>query len=213
MSAAEWGAVLLSLRVAAVATAVSLPFGIAVAYGLARRLVPAPLVVETLVQLPLVLPPVVTGYALLVVFAGNVAFSWIAAACAAGVMGFPLLVQTARVAFEAVDPEIEEAGFVDGATRWSMFRRVTFPLAARGVAAGAALAFARALGEFGATIIVAGNIPGRTQTIPLAIFSRLNEVGGEAAALRLIAVSVALSIGSLLAYTLLTRRLHGDRAR
>ena len=213
MSGAEWSAVLLSLRVAAVATAVSLPFGIAVAYGLARRLVPAPLVVENLVQLPLVLPPVVTGYALLVMFAGNMAFSWIAAACAAGVMGFPLLVQTARVAFEAVDPEIEEAGFVDGATRWSVFRRVTFPLAARGVAAGAALAFARALGEFGATIIVAGNIPDRTQTIPLAIFSRLNQVGGEAAALRLIAVSVVLSAGSLLAYTLLTRRLHEDRVR
>jgi molybdate transport system permease protein len=208
VSEVEWSAVLLSLRVAAVATAVSLPFGIAVAYGLARRLVPAPLVVETLVQLPLVLPPVVTGYALLVVFAGNVAFSWVAAASAAAVMGFPLLVQTARVAFEAVDSEVEEAGFVDGATPWAVFRRITVPLAARGVAAGAALAFARALGEFGATIVVAGNIPGRTQTIPLAIFSRLNQVGGEAATLRLIAVSVALSVGSLLVHAFLTRRLH-----
>jgi molybdate transport system permease protein len=212
VSAAEWGAVLLSLRVAAVATAVSLPVGVAVAYGLARRLVPAPLVVETVVQLPLVLPPVVTGYALLVVFAGNVAFSWVAAVCAAAVMSFPLLVQTARVAFEAIDPEVEEAGFVDGATRWSVFRRITFPLAARGVAAGAALAFARALGEFGATIVVAGNIPGRTQTIPLAIFSRLNQAGGEAAVLRLAGVSVLLSVGSLLAYAFLTRRLHAERA-
>ncbi len=208
MSGAEWDAVLLSLRVAGVATAASLPLGVAVAYGLARRRGPALLLVENLVQLPLVLPPVVTGYGLLVLFSGNVAFSWIAAACAAGVMGFPLLVQTARVAFEAVDPEWEEAASVDGATRWTVFLRVTLPLAARGVAAGAALAFARALGEFGATIVVAGNIPGRTQTIPLAIFSRLNSAGGEAAALRLVAVSVALSVGSLLAYTLLTRRLH-----
>jgi molybdate transport system permease protein len=159
-----------------------------------------------------VLPPVVTGYALLVVFAGNVAFSWVAAVCAAAVMSFPLLVQTARVAFEAIDPEVEEAGFVDGATRWSVFRRITFPLAARGVAAGAALAFARALGEFGATIVVAGNIPGRTQTIPLAIFSRLNQAGGEAAVLRLAGVSVLLSVGSLLAYAFLTRRLHAERA-
>lgn len=213
MSDAECSAILLSLRVAAAATVVSLPVGVAVAYGLARRRRPAPLVVETLVQLPLVLPPVVTGYALLIVFAGNIAFSWIAAVFAAGVMGFPLLVQTARVAFEAVDPQLEEAGLVDGATRWSMFHRVALPLAARGVAAGAALAFARALGEFGATIVVAGNIPGETQTIPLAIFTQLNRAGGEAAVLRLVAVSVALSAGSLLVYTLLTRRLHGDRAR
>jgi molybdate transport system permease protein len=213
VSPAEWSAIELSLRVAAVATAVSLPLGVAVAYGLARRRFPAPFVVETVVSLPLVLPPVVTGYALLVVFAGNIAFSWIAAAFAAGVMGFPLLVQTARVAFEAVDPQFEEAGLVDGATRWSVFRRVTLPLAARGVAAGAALAFARALGEFGATIVVAGNIPGETQTIPLAIFTGLNQAGGEAAVLRLIAISVALSVGSLLVYTLLTRRLHGDRGQ
>lgn len=208
MNGAGWDAVLLSLRVASVATAVSLPLGVAVAYGLARRRIPAPVLAESLIQLPLVLPPVVTGYGLLVLFAGNIAFSWVAAMFAAGVMGFPLLVQTARVAFEAVDPEWEEAARVDGATRWSVFRRVTLPLAARGVGAGAALAFARTLGEFGATIVVAGNIPGRTQTIPLAIFSRLNQAGGEAAALRLIVVSVTLSVGSLLVYTFLTRRLH-----
>ncbi len=208
MSEAEWGAVVLSLRVACIATAVSLPIGTALAYGLARRRGAVPLIVENLVQLPLVLPPVVTGYGLLVLFSDNVAFSWIAATVAAGVMGFPLLVQTARVAFEAVDPEWEEAARVDGATRWSVFRQVTLPLAARGIAAGAALAFARALGEFGATIVVAGNIPGRTQTIPLAIFSELNSVGGEGAVLRLVGVSVVLSVGSLVVYTLLTRRLH-----
>ena len=208
MSAAEWAAVALSLRVALVATACSLPVGIAVAYGLARRRFPAPLLVENLVQLPLVLPPVVVGYALLVVFSGSVAFTWVAAVIAAAVMGFPLLVQTARVAFEAVDPELEDAARVDGATRWAVFRRVTLPLAGRGIAAGAALAFARALGEFGATIVVAGNIPGRTQTIPLAIFSRISRVGGEAAALRLVAVSVALSVASLVIHALLTRRLH-----
>ncbi len=208
MSEAEWSAVALSLRVACAATALSLPLGVAVAYGLARRRGAGALVAENLVQLPLVLPPVVTGYGLLVLFSGSVAFSWVAAVFAAGLMGFPLLVQTARVAFEAVDPAWEDAARVDGATRWGVFRRVTLPLAARGIAAGAALAFARALGEFGATVVVAGNIPGRTQTLPLAIFSGLNSVGGEAAVLRLVGVSVALSVGSLLAYTLLTRRLH-----
>ncbi len=182
MSAAEWVAVALTLRVALVATVLSLPIGIAVAYGLARRTIPAQPLVENLVQLPLVLPPVVTGYGLLVLCSGSVAFTWVAAVFASGVMGFPLLVQTARVAFEAVDPELEDAARVDGAARWNVFRRVTLPLAGRGIAAGAALAFARALGEFGATIVVAGNIPGRMQTIPLVIFSRLNQAGGEAAA-------------------------------
>ena len=208
MSEAEWSAVVLSLRVAGAATALSLPLGVAVAYGLARRRGAVPRVVEHLVTLPLVLPPVVTGYGLLLLVSGSVAFSWGAAVLAAGVMGFPLLVQTARVAFEAVDPAWEEAARVDGAARWSVFRRVTLPLAARGVAAGAALAFARALGEFGATIVVAGNIPGRTQTLSLAIFSGLNKVGGEAAVLRLVGVSVALSVGSLVVYALLTHRLH-----
>ena len=207
MTADEWAAVALTLRVAAVATAVSLPFGVALGYGLARGRVPFAFVVENVVLLPLVVPPVVTGYALLVLTAGSVAFSWIAAVLASAVVGFPLLVQTARVAFARVDRDAEDAARVDGATRWGAFRRVTLPLAGRGVAAGAVLHFARGLGEFGATVVVAGNIPGRTQTLPLLIYTRLNGLGGDAATLRLAGIAVAISALSLAAYSLLARRL------
>ena len=127
---------------------------------------------------------------------------------AAAVVSFPLMVQTMRVAFEQIDPEWEEAVYVYGGGRWAAFRHVTLPLAARGITAGVVLAFARAVGEFGATIVLAGNIPGRTRTIPLAIFTRINQVGGEEAALRLVLVAVVLSILSLLVHALLTRRLH-----
>ena len=140
--------------------------------------------------------------------AGSIAFSWGAAVLASAVVGFPLLVQTARVAFATVGPDVEDAARVDGASRWTVFRRVTLPSAGRGVAAGAVLHFARGLGEFGATVVVAGNIPGRTQTLPLLIYARLNGLGGDAAMLRLVGVSVALSAASLVAYGLLTRRLH-----
>ena len=207
MTADEWAAVALTLRVAATATAVSLPFGVALGYGLARGRVPFAFVVENVVLLPLVVPPVVTGYALLVLTAGSVAFSWIAAVLASAVVGFPLLVQTARVAFARVDRDAEDAARVDGATRWEAFRRVTLPLAGRGVAAGAVLHFARGLGEFGATVVVAGNIPGRTQTLPLLIYTRLNGLGGDEATLRLAGVAVAISALSLAAYGLLARRL------
>ena len=222
LSPAEWEVVVLSLRVAVAAVAVSLPFGIALAYGLARRRMPLTFVVENLIQLPLVLPPVVTGLLLLILLGPEgpvgrwlegtlglqIAFSGIGAALAAAVVAFPLMVQTMRVAFEQIDPEWEEAVYVYGGGRWAAFRHVTLPLAARGITAGVVLAFARAVGEFGATIVLAGNIPGRTRTIPLAIFTRINQVGGEAAALRLVLIAVALSILSLLAHALLTRRLH-----
>ena len=218
----EWEVVRLSLRVAAIAVAVSLPLGVALAYGLARGALPLPFLVENLIQLPLVLPPVVVGLGLLVVlspsgvigrgvesaFGMQIPFTWVGAALAAAIMAFPLMVQPMRVAFEAVDPEWEEAGYVYGGGRWAVFRHVTLPLAARGLVAGLVLAFARALGEFGATIVLAGNIPGQTRTIPLAIFTRINQVGGEAAALRLVLISVALSVLSLLAHALLTRTLH-----
>ena len=222
LSPAEWEIVALSLQVAGVAVVASLPFGMALAYALARRRVPLSFLVENLIQLPLVLPPVVTGLLLLIVLGPEgpvgrwlegtlgiqVAFSGIGAALAAAVVSFPLMVQTMRVAFEQIDPEWEEAVYVYGGGRWAVFRYVTLPLAARGITAGVVLAFARAVGEFGATIVLAGNIPGRTRTIPLAIFTRINQVGGEAAALRLVLVAVALSLLSLLVHAVLTRRLH-----
>ena len=207
MTPADWSALLLSLRIAGAATAISLPFGLLLAYGLARDRVPGRFLVENVLLLPLVVPPVVTGYALLLVLPRSLTFTWIAAVAASALVGFPLLVQTARVAFESINPDLEAAARVDGAGRWQVLGRVTGPLAARGIAAGAVLHFARALGEFGATIVVAGNIPGRTQTLPLALFARLNQVGGEGPALRLAVLAVGLSALSLLVYAALIRRL------
>jgi molybdate transport system permease protein len=207
MTPADWSALLLSLRVAGSATMLSLPFGLLLAYGLARDRVPGRFLVENVLLLPLVVPPVVTGYALLLVLPRSLTFTWVAAVAAAALVGFPLLVQTARVAFESIDPDLEAAARVDGAGRWQVLHRVTGPLAARGIAAGAVLHFARALGEFGATIVVAGNIPGHTQTLPLALFARLNQVGGEGPALRLAVLAVGLSALSVLVYAALVRRL------
>ena len=201
------------------------PFGMAIAFALARRRLPFRFLLENMIQLPLVLPPVVVGLLLLIafgpegpvgrwldgVFGIQVAFGWLGAALAAAVVSFPLLVQTMRVSFEQIDPSWEEAVFVYGGGRWAVFRYVTGPLAARGIAAGVVLAFARALGEFGATIVLAGNIPGQTRTIPLAIFTRINQVGGESDAIRLVLISVGLSVLSLAVHALLTRRLHGPR--
>jgi len=207
VSAADLAAIGLSLRVAAAATLLALGPGIALGWALARRRVRWPGLVDHVVMLPLVLPPVVTGYALLLVLPRTVAFTWVAAVLAAAVVGFPLLVQTARVAFEGVDPVLESAARVDGAGPWTLFARITLPLAARGVAAGAALHFGRALGEFGATIVVAGSIPGRTQTLPLALYGHLNEVGGERPALALAVAAVLLSAVTLGIHALLVRRL------
>ncbi|MFQ5571314.1 MAG: molybdate ABC transporter permease subunit [Rhodothermales bacterium] len=227
LTSAEWDVIRLSLQVAGLAVGGSLPFGMALAYALARRRVPLPFFFENLIQLPLVLPPVVTGLLLLIVLGPEgpvgrwvegtlgiqIAFGGAGAALAAAVVSFPLMVQTMRVAFEQIDPEWEEAAHVYGGGRWAVFRYVTMPLAARGVAAGVVLAFARAVGEFGATIVLAGNIPGRTRTIPLAIFTSINQVGGEAAALRLVLVAVVLSVLSLLLHVILTRRLHQPRKK
>jgi molybdate transport system permease protein len=141
-------------------------------------------------------------------FGIRLAFTWIGAALAAAVVSFPLMVQTMRVAFEQVDPEWEEAGRVYGGGFWSVMRYVTLPLSARGIVAGVILAFARSLGEFGATIVLAGNIPGVTRTLPLAIFSKINRLGGEPAALRLVLITVFLSVVSMAAHALLTRHLH-----
>jgi len=222
LSAAEWVVVLLSAEVAFWAVSLSLLPGIAIAFWLARSRSPLRFLVENLVQLPLVLPPVVTGLLLLMLLGPEgpvgswlvenlgirIAFSRLGAALAAGVLAFPLLVQTMRVTFAQIDPEWEEAVFVYGGGRWAAFRHVTLPLAARGIAAGVVLAFARAVGEFGATIVFAGNLPGKTRTIPLAIFTRINQVGGEVAAMRLVLVAVGLSVLSLAVHAALSRKLH-----
>lgn len=217
----EWNAVALSLRVSAAAVVITIPFGMVLAYLLARRRIPAPFLVENVIQLPLVLPPVVTGWLLLIAFSPEgfigswlhdalgirIVFSWIGAAIASGIVAFPLMVQTMRVSFEQVDPAWEEAGYIYGGTRWDVFRYVTLPLASRGIAAGVVLAFGRALGEFGATIVLAGNIPSETRTIPLAIFTSINRLGGESSVVRLVLVAVLLSAASLLIHSVLRRRL------
>lgn len=223
LTSAEWEAVLLSLRVSAAAVLLTAPFGVALAYQLARRRMRYSFLLDNLVQLPLILPPVVTGWMLLIVlgpegaiggwlvdtFGIRLAFSWFGAAVAAGVVSFPLMVQTVRVAFEQIDPAWEEAAVIYGGGRLDVFRYVTVPLAARGIAAGLVLAFGRALGEFGATIVLAGNIPGETRTMPLAIFTNLNRMEGEAAVIRLVLVAVLLSAASLFLYALLRRKLGG----
>jgi molybdate transport system permease protein len=211
LSDAELDALFLSLRVAGVATLVALPLGVAVAWLLARVKFPGRDLVSGLVHLPLVLPPVVTGFALLVLFGHrgpigafldqfgiSFAFDWTGAALAAGVMGFPLLVRAARLSFEAVDPGLEQAAATLGAPPLRRFFTVTLPLAAPGVIAGAVLNFAKALGEFGATITFVSNIPGETRTLPLAIYSLTQSPDGDAAALRLVIISVVLSIGAVL---------------
>lgn len=216
---AEWQALALSLRVSAVATLASLPFGILAAYALARWRFPGRQALNLAVHLPLVLPPVVTGYLLLLTFGtrgpvGGVladwgivlAFRWTGAALAAAVMAFPLMVRAIRLSIEAVDTRIEEAAATLGASPARVFATVTLPLVLPGVLSGAVLAFARAMGEFGATITFVSNIPGQTQTVPSAIYAFLQVPGGEAAALRLVALSVALALGALLASEALAAR-------
>lgn len=215
----EWGAVALSLRVAFWATLVSLPFGIAVALLLARgRFWGRPLL-NVLVHLPLILPPVVTGYLLLLTFGrrGPVGawleqsvglvfgFRWTGAALASGIMAFPLLVRAVRMAVEAVDPGLEEAAATLGAPRIWVFLTVTLPLILPGILAGAVLAFAKAMGEFGATITFVSNIPGETQTISLAIHSALQMPGGEGPAARLALVSIVLATAALLVSEVVAR--------
>ena len=220
LSPEEWDAFALSARVAVCAVAVSLPFGIAAGYLFARRAFPGKWLIETAVNLPLVLPPVVTGYVLLLLFGRNgpigafleqafglrIVFTWVAAALAAGVVGFPLMVRAIRLAFEGVDPRLEAAARSLGAGGLTAFFTVSLPLAFRGVAAGSMLAFARSLGEFGATIMIAGNIPGQTQTIPLAVYSFAQRPGGLEESWRLIVLSVLLAATALIVSEWLDRR-------
>ncbi|MGR3762340.1 molybdate ABC transporter permease subunit (plasmid) [Roseobacteraceae bacterium NS-SX3] len=215
----EWQAVTLSLRVSLWATLASLPLGIFTAYALARWQFPGKQLLNGIVHLPLIMPPVVTGYLLLLTFgttgpAGSllqqlgivVAFRWTGAALAAGIMAFPLMVRAIRLSIEAVDPKLEQAAATLGASRPWVFATVTLPLILPGLIAGAILAFAKAMGEFGATITFVSSIPGQTQTVPSAIFAFLQVPGGEPAAMRLVVVSVAIAMSALLLSEILARR-------
>ena len=208
----EWSAVALSLRVSFWATLLSLPFGLFVAHALARWTFPGRQLLNGLVHLPLILPPVVTGYLLLLTFGRKgwvgqtldqwfgivFAFRWTGAALAAAVMAFPLMVRAMRLAIEAVDPKLEQAAGTLGASRAWVCATVTLPLILPGIIAGAILAFAKAMGEFGATITFVSNIPGQTQTLPSAIYAALQVPGGEAQAFRLVLISVAVAMAALI---------------
>jgi len=223
-SPAELTAIALSLKVAVVATVASLPFAIAAAWLLARRRFIGHALLDALIHLPLVLPPVVVGYLLLVLMGRNgiigawlaehlgisVAFRWTGAALACAVMGFPLLVRSIRLAMEGIDLRLEQAAATLGAGRWRVFFHITLPLAMPGVMAGGVLGFARALGEFGATITFVSNIPGHTQTLSSAIYQLMQAPDGEAGIWRLGLIAAALSLAALLVSEWLLRRQRGD---
>lgn len=216
----ELEAIHLSLRVSFWATLGTLPMGIFVAYALARWRFPGRQLLNGLVHLPLILPPVVTGYLLLLGFGTQgplgkplaelglvFAFRWTGAALAAGIMAFPLMVRAIRLSIEAVDPKLEQAAATLGASRLFVFATVTLPMILPGVIAGAILAFAKAMGEFGATITFVSNIPGQTQTLPSAVYAFLQVPGGEAAAMRLVIISIIIAMGALLLSEFVGRRV------
>ena len=205
----DWQALALSLRVGFLSVLVSLPFALALAWLMSRRRFPGRILLESLLFLPLILPPVVTGYALLALLGRHgplgallgefgivVAFRWTGAVIAAAVMGFPLLVLSVRVAFDNVDRRLEAAAETLGAGAWRRFATITLPLSLRGIVAGCVLAFARAFGEFGATISFVSNIPGETRTLPIAIYELLNVPGGMPGVHRLAAVSLIVALGA-----------------
>jgi molybdate transport system permease protein len=226
----EFEVLVLSLKVAFWSVLVSLPLAVAVAYLLARASFPGKTLFDAAVHLPLVLPPVVVGYFLLLAFGRRgpigallddwfgvvVMFKWTGAALAAGVMGFPLMVRAVRLSFEAIDRKLEAAASTLGAGRLAVFSTVTLPLALPGIFTGMLLSFARGLGEFGATITFVSNIPGETRTLPLAIYTYTQVPGGDEAALRLSLLAVALSLAALFASEVMvrraTRRMMGDDA-
>jgi molybdate transport system permease protein len=227
LSPQDWTAVQLSLRIAAVSTLVALPFGIAIATLLARKDFWGKAFLDAIVLLPLVLPPVVTGYLLLITFGRRApvgafladhfgivfSFRWTGAALACGVMAFPLMVRAIRLSIEAIDIRLEDAAATLGANPIWTFATVTLPMALPGIIAGAILAFARALGEFGATITFVSNIPGETQTISAAIYTLTQVPNGDADAMKLVTVAIIISLGALLISEWLARRatarLHG----
>ena len=220
LSGDDTGIILLSLKVAFWSVVISLPIAIIVAHVLARKSFPGKTLFDAVVHLPLVLPPVVIGFALLLLLGRNgpiggaleqwfgivVAFKWTGAALASAIMGFPLMVRAIRLSLAAIDPKLESAARTLGATRMRVFATITLPLAANGIISGTLLAFARSLGEFGATITFVSNIPGETQTLPLAIYTLTQVPGGEAEALKLCIIAVLLSIVALAASEWLSRR-------
>jgi molybdate transport system permease protein len=215
----EWAAVFLSVKVSLWATLISLPFGVVAAWALSRRRFVGWQLVNALIHLPLVLPPVVTGYLLLLTFGRNgmggrfleetfglvLAFRWTGAVLAAAVMAFPLMVRAIRLGFDAVDRNLEQAAATLGAGPLMVFVTVTLPLILPGIIAGSVLAFAKAVGEFGATITFVANIPGETQTLPTAIFALLQVPGQDGSALRLVAVSLVIAMAALIASEVLAR--------
>lgn len=220
LTAEESQALLLSAKVALWATALCLPAGIAVSWLMARREFPGKWIADALIQLPMVLPPVVPGYCLLLIlgtqgFIGKwllstfgivIAFTWKGAVLASAVMAFPLMVQPVRLAFRMIDVRLEKAATTLGATPWRAFLTITLPLALPGIVAGSMLCFSRSLGEFGATMAFVGNIPGETRTLPLAIYSFANVPNGEAAAMRLAVLSILLALGALVISHAISRR-------
>jgi molybdate transport system permease protein len=227
LSPAEWEVIGLSLKVSAVAMVVMLPIAFGLAWVLARTRMPGKLLLDALVHLPLVLPPVVTGWLLLLAFGSqgpigrpladwfgiSLMFRWTGAALAAAIMALPLMVRAMRISIENVDPRLEGAARTLGASPWHAFHTVTLPLASPGLLAGLVLGFARSIGEFGATITFVSNIPGETRTLPLAIYTALQVPGGDAAVTRLALISVVLSLLALATSELLTRRSQQYRRR
>ncbi|MDF3413004.1 molybdate ABC transporter permease subunit [Sulfitobacter sp. M57] len=218
--AAAWEALRLSLWVSVWATLLAVPLALWVAWILARRDFRGKALLSAVVHLPLVLPPIVTGYLLLIAFGRTaplgralesigitLAFHWSGAVLAAVVMGFPLMVRAMRLAIEAVNPKLEEAAATLGAPRWSVFGRVTLPLIAPGILAGAVMGFAKAMGEFGATITFVANIPGQTQTLPSAIWSALQIPGAEERAVGMVLMACAVAMSAVLASEALARRV------
>jgi molybdate transport system permease protein len=217
----EWTAIVLSVKVATVSMVASLPFGVAIAYLLARKRFPGKILLNGLVHLPLVMPPVVTGWLLLLSFGRQAplgrffdtccglvfSFRWTGAALAAAVMGFPLMVRAIRLSIEAVDTKLEQAAETLGASSFMVFLTITAPLALPGVIAGMILAFARAIGEFGATITFVANIPGETQTIATALYSATQIPGAEASAARLTIVSIVIAFAALVIAEILAARV------
>jgi molybdate transport system permease protein len=220
LSANDLGIILLSLKVAVVSVALSLPVAIAAAYVLARYEFPGKTLLDALVHLPLVLPPVVVGFALLILFGRHgvlgawladwfgivFAFRWTGAALAAAIMGFPLMVRAIRLSFSSLDRRLETVARTLGSSPLRVFVTVTLPLSLSGIVTGVVLAFARSPGEFGATITFVSNIPGETQTLPLAIYTYTQVPGGDAQAWRLSAMAVVLSIAALMAAEWIARR-------
>ncbi|MEP0707229.1 MAG: molybdate ABC transporter permease subunit [Parvibaculum sp.] len=221
LSPAEAEALWLSLKVGVVGALLSLPPGLAAAWALSRQEFPGKFALDLIIHMPLVMPPVVTGYLLLLAFGNRgvigswlndtlgftLAFNWKGAALAAAIMGFPLLVRALRLSFDAVDTRLEQAARTLGASRLDTMMSVTLPLILPGLVTGLLLAFARGLGEFGATITFVANIPGETQTLPIALYSALQSPDGEIRALRLLILSILLAVGALAASEVLAARL------